>query len=335
MLTMRYNEPWCWHCPGTDPSAVWADTFDISSNWRCQCPHSNRGYDAIECAQADFNSNMTNPDGTLIGPDNGALWTDQSSNNSYRWIMNPDPEIPNWQLFTPGTTRAGNAEFREWYYQWGTAPSSPSNICRGLYYDSTGGWWAGWEVVHNFNPQHWPFYDFSPGIYWGSIQVNGTNYGDGLVCMWAPMSNVEFMKYAWFEMRKENRPIMANMGPSYEMFMAAPWLDMWGIESRIRRTCLPPEMAMERGHRRHQADVVPSCSRDERRHTADRRILLDGPALLPLPGHAQSRLLSQNAAAGHTRPDRSTSSSCPSWTPWMPPAGIPSPRPPRPTAPRP
>ena len=246
ILTMSYNEPWCWHVPGTDPTAVWPDTYDIAANWRCQCPHSNRGLDAIECAQADFNSNAMNPDGTLIGPDNANLWTDYSSNDTYRWIMNPDPEIGNWELFTPGTTRSGNAEFREWYYHWGnTAPSSPSNIYKGLYYDSTGGYWAGWGIVHNFNPQQWPLYDYSPGIYWGSIGSNNVNYGNGLVCMWAPLSDVEFMKYTFFEMRKEGRPIMANMGPSYEAFMCAPWLDMWGIESNPSAVAIT-EMAAER-----------------------------------------------------------------------------------------
>ncbi len=247
MLMARYIEPWCWHIWTPDsPSSLWAETYDVASNWTyssppCHCP-GNRGMTNVECAQATFNSMAQNPDGTYVGPDNPNLWTDYSS--SWRWICNPDPEIGNWEQFTPGTTRAGNAEFREAYYEWGTAPGT-GNKFDSLYLDSVGGYWAGWDVVHNFNPNHWTTYDFSPGIYWGSIASNNVNYGDGLVCMYEPYSNVEFMKYIYAQMRKEGRPIMANSGPCFENVMAAPFLDMWGTESYVADDP-PTTMAMMR-----------------------------------------------------------------------------------------
>ncbi len=108
--------------------------MDTAANWNpgdagCHCP-GNRGYKNIECAQAAFNSAAQNPDGTLIGPDEPDLWTDYGS--SWRWVMNPDPEITNWEHFTPGTTRAGNDIFREWYDQWGTAARPQRPLLRPL-----------------------------------------------------------------------------------------------------------------------------------------------------------------------------------------------------------
>jgi len=236
MLTCRYIEPWCWHIwSASDVNGLWAETADIDANWTmaqppCHCP-GNRGMPNAVCAQAEFNSMGQNPDGTWIGPDNPTLWADGGS--SWRWNDNPDPEIGNWEQFTPGTTRAGNAEFQESYYNWDIPPSAPENHYEGVYWDSIGGWWAGWDVVHNFNPNHWPTYDYSPGIYWGSIGSNNVNYGDGLVCMWAPFSNVEWLKYGYEQMRREGRIVMANSALCYENFMAAPFLDMWGSEDNV------------------------------------------------------------------------------------------------------
>ncbi len=234
-LMCRYIEPWCWHVwSASDNAGLMAETADIDSNWTmadppCHCP-GNRGMPNAVCSQAQFNSMGQNPDGSWIGPDNPTLWTDGGS--SWRWNDNPDPEITNWEGFTPGTTRAGNTLFQEAYYQWDGAPG-PTNKFDGLYWDSVGGYWAGWDVVHNFNSHHWPTYDYSPGIYWGSIGSNNTNYGDGLVCMWAPFSNVEIMKYGYEQMRKEGRLVMANSAMCYENFMAAPFLDMWGSEDYV------------------------------------------------------------------------------------------------------
>ncbi|NIM51495.1 MAG: hypothetical protein GTO22_19985, partial [Gemmatimonadales bacterium] len=42
------------------------------------------------------------------------------------------------------------------------------------------------------------------------------------------MSNVEFLKAAHEQMALEDRVVIANSGPNYELFMAAPWLDMIG-----------------------------------------------------------------------------------------------------------
>ena len=245
ILTMNYTEPWCFHTWTEDPGQVWPETLDVAANWstdNCHCP-GNRGMTNAECTQAMFNSVVMNPDGSFVGPDSPDLWTDYNNGESWRWMMNPDPEVSNWEQFTPGTTRSGNQEFRELYDNWGKAPGS--NIYTGLYYDSVGGYWAGWGAVHNFNPNHWQYYDYSPGIYWGSLRSIGDNYGDGLVTMWAPMSNVEWARYVYSQMRKEGRIVMGNMGPSYEMFMMVPFLDMWGIETLPENVAIT-DMAMER-----------------------------------------------------------------------------------------
>jgi len=237
LITCVYTEPWCWHVWSEDPSMVWPETYDTTTNFtktNCHCP-GNRGLTNGETAQADFNSVAWLPDGTLHGPDRPDLWTDYNG-SSWRWIMNPDPEIPNWQGFTPGTTRSGNDEFREWYWAWGTAPG-PTDKYTGLYHDSAGGYWGGWDVVHNFNPNHWPYFDYSPGIYWGS-------QGNGLVTMWAPFSNVEWMKYSYEQMRKENRTVYANSGASIEAAMTQPFLDAWGTESSIANTPITDQALM-------------------------------------------------------------------------------------------
>ena len=179
----------------------------------------------IVCAQASLNSVCQDPDGTYIGPDDSSTWADNGS--VWRWIMDPDPEQTSWRTdLTPGTTRNGNAMFHEWYDNWGNQPTGGQHFS-GLYHDSAVGYWTGWGIVHDFNPNHWSTFDYSPGIYWGS-------YGNGLVCMWAPMNNVKFEKAAHTQMRVEGRPVMANMGGGFENSMQAPFLDIWGNETTIR-----------------------------------------------------------------------------------------------------
>ena len=118
-------------------------------------------------------------------------------------MTNPDPELPNFRGYTPGYTRAGNAEFREAYYSWGQPPGS--NHYTGYYYDSLGGNYVGWNIAHDFNAEHWPYYDYNPGIYWSGAS-------NGLICMYAPYQDLEFIKYTYEQMRKEGRIVMANMG---------------------------------------------------------------------------------------------------------------------------
>ena len=257
LLTVRYQEPWCWHLWSEDPTAVAAETVDTAANWNpgktgCHCP-GNRGYTNIECAQAAFNSADMNPDGTLIGPDESDLWTDYGS--TWRWIMNPDPEIPNWHQYTPGTTRGGNAEFREWYDSWGAAPG-PTNHFSGLYHDSVGGYWGGWDMVHDFNPNHWADFAYSPGIDWGSMGNDNHGYGNGLVTMWAPFANAQYMKFAHEQMRKENRIVYGEHGP---LLRAGPGRPVPGC---VGHRGDPGERRAYRhgaraGHGRDQAALLP------------------------------------------------------------------------------
>ena len=121
----------------------------------------------------------------------------------------------------------------EWYDAWAVDPA-PGQVHTGLYHDSASGYWTGWDIVHDFAPNHWTTFDFSPGIYWGSIgALARMNYGDGLVCMWAPMNNVKFAKACHDQVRLEGRPVMANLCPGYESAMDAPWLDMMGSETGV------------------------------------------------------------------------------------------------------
>ena len=83
--------------------------------------------------------------------------------------MDPDPDqmTPRSDL-TPGLTRSSLAMLHEWYDEWATDPA-PGQVFGGLYHDSSSGYWTGWEIAHDFAPNHWTTFDFSPGIYWGSI----------------------------------------------------------------------------------------------------------------------------------------------------------------------
>ncbi len=241
ILTMRYEEPWSWHEFTEDPSLMEGEAIDTPANWvindpPCHCP-GNRGMANAVCAQASLNSVMQNPDGSYIGPDDPSTWSD-GNGSSWRWIMDPDPDQTNWRTdLTPGTTRNSNAMFHEWYDNWGNAPSTPGNIFTGLYHDSAVGYWTGWVVAHDFASNHWSTYDYNPGIYWGS-------FGNGLVCMWAPMSNVKFEKAAHEQMRKEGRPVMANMGGGFGNAMEAPFLDMWGNETQIESETIADQAIM-------------------------------------------------------------------------------------------
>ena len=143
----------------------------------------------------------------------------------FRAITNPDLEIPNFRNYNnplPTHNRGTGAEYWEFYKEWAVEPG-PGDFYTGLYLDSVGGWWAGWEVVHNFATEHWPYYDYSPGIYFGT--VGGAS---GVPTMWAPNSNVEFMKYAYEQMAAHDRPVMSNSSSDFVLFEAAPWLDMIG-----------------------------------------------------------------------------------------------------------
>ena len=42
------------------------------------------------------------------------------------------------------------------------------------------------------------------------------------------MNNVKFAKAAHDQMRKEGRPVMANIPPAYENALMGPFLDMMG-----------------------------------------------------------------------------------------------------------
>ncbi len=54
--------------------------------------------------------------------------------------------------------------------------------------------------------------------------------------MWGPMNNVKFLKYANDQMRRENRPILANICVTYDAQLELPFVDVFGIESNIADT---------------------------------------------------------------------------------------------------
>ncbi len=106
-------------------------------------------------------------------------------------------------------------------------------MATGAYLDSSGGWWVGWDVCHNFNPNHWATFDYSPGLYWNPDDQRVPHYGNGLVCMWSPTNNIKFMKYYYEQMRREGRPVIANICVSYETQLDLPFVDVGGAETSI------------------------------------------------------------------------------------------------------
>jgi PKD repeat protein len=230
IYTCKYQEPWCWHLDWLTEMDLEAAAEDIPANDAYYCPA--KGQSIKESAQQAILSGCKNPDGTYIGPDEQSYWTDgfwecDGWIETVRYITNPDVEIANFRSFNPGRNRGQSVAYWEWYRWWGMAPG-PEDEYTGLYHDSTGGFWAGWGVVHNFAPEHWATYDYSPGIYFGSQWG-----GPGLVCMWAPYSNVEFAKHAYEQMTLESRVVMANTFANYELFMVAPFIDMFGAGESV------------------------------------------------------------------------------------------------------
>ena len=226
IYTCKYQEPWCWHLHWTvDEIEYYAQ--DIPENDPYYCPA--KGQSIKESAQQAILSTAYDPSGNYVGPgdnnfDDGIWECDGINYHTYRWITNPDVEIPNDRGFNPGRNRGQSVQYWEWYRQWGQEPG-PDDHYSGLYHDSATGWWAGFGYVHNFRASHWPYYDYNPGVYMGWIY---DDIARGKICMWPPYSNVEFAKLAYEQMVTEDRVVMANSGPDYELFMMAPFLDMIG-----------------------------------------------------------------------------------------------------------
>ena len=229
IYSCKYAEAWCQHI-------VWAESemeqkaLDIPENWGLAPYH--KGIPTAEAAQTALMCTSTHPDQSYIGPDE-SLWEDPDWGEgvSWRWITNPDMEIPNWRNFTfqgePSRTRGESVDYWLWHRAWGQDPQLPGDVNDGLYHDSVGNWWSGWTIVKNYCDEHWAYYDHSLII----------DHARGLPAMCAAYSNVEHMKDAYNQMVLEDRVVMANTGhnfegqTAYELFMCAPYLDMFGDES--------------------------------------------------------------------------------------------------------
>jgi len=247
ILTCRYVSPWSWVTNYLDfPEGVdlAAKALDIPANWwmptlPCwwtNCPQGYRnGIYRLEVAQMDSLSNILNPDGTFFSHA-GDTTAFGENFDAYRWLTNPDPEIPNTPLYTPGRNREQICEAREWYDQSATNPSGPNDKFTGLYQDCAGGFYGGWGMSHNFNPAHWPYYDYNPGIYWSADYPNFPKFAEGQVCMWQTFSNMEYVKYSYEQMRRENRVVIANIGRTFESQLQVPFVDVWGSEQAVEST---------------------------------------------------------------------------------------------------
>ena len=219
IINCKYVEAWCEHCTWTSVSACETAASSGDNSWY----DPGKGWGKAEGAQMIILSGARNANQTYIGFDEQSYWTDDGS--MFRAICNPDLEIPNFRGYNnplPTHNRGTGAEYWEFYREWSVLPG-PGDFYSGFYHDSVGGWWAGWEVVHNFATEHWPYYDHSPGIYFGTV-----GGGPGIPTMFAPYSNTEFLKYTYEQMTAVNRPVMANSGPGPTLFMEVPWLDMIG-----------------------------------------------------------------------------------------------------------
>ncbi len=144
---------------------------DNSNNWGKECTGKGQSY--AEAAQAIILSGMKNASTSIystpyIGPDDPARWDDGSGwgcGETWRYITDPDPDIPNWRNFTlnggAARNRGQSDKYWEWYSSWGNFPTGGQHFT-GLYHDSAAGGWTGWGSVHDFEPNHWGTYDFSP-----------------------------------------------------------------------------------------------------------------------------------------------------------------------------
>ncbi len=237
IMTMRYSEPWCWHSYYLDTPTMTAKAQDIPANQTTDgcCGTNNNKVWNRDVGQLLLLSSAMNPDGSYWGVGDPAF----NDSGLIRIVTNPDPELPNFLNFTPGRNRSQIDEDLECRRMDTASPPDPPNppggdVCTGACLDSAAGYWSGWGVTHNFNPNHWANYSFSPGIYWDPDDARITKYGNGLVCMWEPMSNVKFLKYFKEQMVREGRPLIANGGgPVYETQLITPFVDVMGCESSI------------------------------------------------------------------------------------------------------
>jgi len=223
----KYNEAWCYHWGSTDTNYLETRAQDNSNNWGKECIGKGQTY--CEAAQSIILSGMKNYNGSYVGPDDPSRWVDGDwgCGTTWRYITDPDWEIPNWRSFTlqggAARNRGQSDKYWEWYSSWGNFPTGGQHFT-GLYHDSAAGGWAGFGSVHDFESHHWGTFDYAPGICEDSAQ--GAN---GAVCMWSTFHFVKFAKYAHDQMITENRPVMANSGPTYELGMLAPWFDFFGV----------------------------------------------------------------------------------------------------------
>ena len=246
----KYNEAWCYHWGSTDTNYLEQRAQDNSNNWGTECTGKGQSY--CEAAQAIILSGMKNYNGSYVGPDDPARWTDGSGwgcGETWRYITDPDPDLPNWRNFTlnggAARNRGQSDKYWEWYSSWGNFPTGGQHFT-GLYHDSTAGGWCGWGSVHDFETNHWGTYDFSPVPCGDSAQG-----APGAVSMWGTFHFIKFAKYAHDQMVTENRPVMGNGGPSYEMYAIAPWLDFFGVgeyyDGNIKNLSISRMIANQRG----------------------------------------------------------------------------------------
>ena len=219
--------------PYNDLKSLRQYSLNLPSYWHAACvvwgcpTCTTKGMNVVEYAQAELNSHLENADGSYVGASD-STW---DCDGWHAWTTNPDPGL-SAQQNSPGTTRAGLAEFRELYTQWDggqtrTLPTSGQTF-GGVFYDCTGSMdnALGWEATCDFNPSSWATYQYNPGIYWGP-------QGEGLVTMWTPFQNVQFMDYNYQQMRRENRITVANDSVVYAAALTLPYVDTLTVETRL------------------------------------------------------------------------------------------------------
>ena len=164
VYAMKYTEPWNDHLE-TDPTGLQTWAQDNSTNANTQTAVS-KGEPREVTAQAALLSGVIGRDGLYAGWSDPADFTDPpccGASQLWRYVLNPDVNIPNWLGFTsvavglphPDNREQAVEEYED-FRQWGVQPTSSSQVYDGVYLDSTnttGSGWAGWHFF-NFRRQH-------------------------------------------------------------------------------------------------------------------------------------------------------------------------------------
>lgn len=215
VLSMAYIEPWCDHIEAT-PDQIPAMAQDTPENKKEA--RFGRGADLRTNALQLLNSAVYGPDGKILDPRTAAVGDFYVEGTPeapyYRYLTNPDPELP-----APfgGLNRAQKIINYDLFTSWGRQTDQPQYEKDGIYYDSTGGAWAGWHF-NNFRRDQMPFVDCPLTFDHKTGQLGITH----------AFSCIEFLRWCTAQAHDDGRSTMGNTQAGGFLSFVAPYLDMGG-----------------------------------------------------------------------------------------------------------